>query len=133
MEFMQSLTLSMDACYLDRDKSDMTPEQNYNATYLLTRLEVAQLVKEFKAIDKRTLRKKQRSFYQYFEPVNKWLEGFPNTLEGEEEELVHFFEGLVKLVSDAHRILHEDTNQQKREWIIKGAEVYYETDEEGEA
>ena len=133
MEFMQSISLSMDACHLDKKEVALTSEQNYNATYLVTRMEVRQLVSEFREIDKRTLRKKQRAFYKYFEPVNEWLEAFPDTLEGQPDEMVVFFRGLVKLVNDAHKILHEDTNQRKREWIVKGAEVYYLSDEEGEA
>lgn len=133
MEFMQSIALSMDACYLDKGKTSLTPEQNYNATYLVTRMEVKQLVSEFRKIDKRTLRKKQRAFYEYFEPVNEWLNTFPDTIENAPEEMGVFFRGLVKSIEDAHKILHEETSQRKREWIVRGAEVYYLSDEEGEA
>ena len=133
MEFMKSITLSMDACHLDKETTNLTQVQNYNATYLVTRMEVIQLVEEFRKIDKRGLRKKQKAFYQYFEPVNEWLEGFPDSLEDAPHEMVEFFQGLVRLVSDAHKILHEDTSQRRREWIVKGAEVFYRSDEEGEA
>ena len=47
MDFMQSIALSMDACYKDKDQTSLTPEQNYNATYLVTVMEVSKLCKEF--------------------------------------------------------------------------------------
>ena len=125
MEFMQSIALSMDACHLHKEDVEMTQDQNYNATYLITRLEVQRLVKEFDLINHRNLRKKQASFYRYFQHVNKWLEEFADSLEDDRFEMQRFFVGLIKLIQDAHAILHEDTNQKKRESIIQEAMGYF--------
>ena len=121
MDFMQSIALSMDACYKDRDETNLTPEQNYNATYLVTVMEVTKLCKEFKLINQRCLRKKQKSFYRYFEPVQVWISGFPESIEDSPEETLRFFKGLVKIVEDAHTILNEETNQKLRDQIIQNA------------
>ncbi len=121
MDFMQSIALSMDACYKDRDETNLTPEQNYNATYLVTVMEVTKLCKEFKLINQRCLRKKQKSFYRYFEPVQVWISGFPESIEDSPEETLRFFTGLVKIVEDAHTILNEETNQKLRDQIIQNA------------
>lgn len=121
MDFMQSIALSMDACYKDRDETNLTPEQNYNATYLVTVMEVTKLCKEFKLINQRCLRKKQKSFYKYFEPVQVWISGFPESIEDSPEETLRFFTGLVKIVEDAHTILNEETNQKLRDQIIQNA------------
>ena len=121
MDFMQSIALSMDACYKDRDETNLTPEQNYNATYLVTVMEVTKLCKEFKLINQRCLRKKQKSFYKYFEPVQVWISGFPESIEDSPEETLRFFKGLVKIVEDAHTILNEETNQKLRDQIIQNA------------
>tara|TARA_R100000353_G_scaffold135550_1_gene96193 strand:- start:728 stop:1096 length:369 start_codon:yes stop_codon:yes gene_type:complete len=111
----------MDACYKDRDETNLTPEQNYNATYLVTVMEVTKLCKEFKLINQRCLRKKQKSFYRYFEPVQVWISGFPESIEDSPEETLRFFKGLVKIVEDAHTILNEETNQKLRDQIIQNA------------
>jgi hypothetical protein len=111
----------MDACYKDRDETNLTPEQNYNATYLVTVMEVTKLCKEFKLINQRCLRKKQKSFYKYFEPVQVWISGFPESIEDSPEETLRFFTGLVKIVEDAHTILNEETNQKLRDQIIQNA------------
>lgn len=121
MDFMQSIALSMDACYKDRDETNLTPEQNFNATYLVTVMEVTKLCKEFKLINQRCLRKKQKSFYKYFEPVQVWISGFPESIEDSPEETLRFFTGLVKIVEDAHTILNEETNQKLRDQIIQNA------------
>jgi len=121
MDFMQSIALSMDACYKDRDETNLTPEQNYNATYLVTVMEVTKLCKEFKLINQRCLRKKQKSFYRYFEPVQVWISGFPESIEDSPDETLRFFTGLVKIVEDAHTILNEETNQKLRDQIIQNA------------
>lgn len=121
MDFMQSIALSMDACYKDRDETNLTPEQNFNATYLVTVMEVTKLCKEFKLINQRCLRKKQKSFYRYFEPVQVWISGFPESIEDSPEETLRFFTGLVKIVEDAHTILNEETNQKLRDQIIQNA------------
>ena len=121
MDFMQSIALSMDACYKDRDETNLTPEQNYNATYLVTVMEVTKLCKEFKLINQRCLRKKQKSFYRYFEPVQVWISGFPESIEDSPEETLRFFTGLVKIVEEAHTILNEETNQKLRDQIIQNA------------
>ena len=121
MDFMQSIALSMDACYKDRDETNLTPEQNYNATYLVTVMEVTKLCKEFKLINQRCLRKKQKSFYKYFEPVQVWISGFPESIEDSPEETLRFFTGLVKIVEEAHTILNEETNQKLRDQIIQNA------------
>jgi hypothetical protein len=111
----------MDACYKDRDETNLTPEQNYNATYLVTVMEVTKLCKEFKLINQRCLRKKQKSFYRYFEPVQVWISGFPESIEDSPEETLRFFTGLVKIVEEAHTILNEETNQKLRDQIIQNA------------
>lgn len=121
MEFMQSIALSMDACYKDRDDTKLTLQQNYNATYLITRVEVDSLCKEFSLINHRCLRKKQKSFYKYFEPVKVWISGFPDTLEDKPEELLRFFKGLISMIEDAHKILSEETNQKVRDRLIEDA------------
>ena len=77
MEFMQSIALSMDACYLDNDTTALTRDQNYNATFLITRIEVERLCKEFDVINHANLRKKQKSFYSYFQPINLWAFRLP--------------------------------------------------------
>jgi hypothetical protein len=121
MEFIQSIALSMDACYKDREETQLTTEQNYNATYLVTRLEVEKLCKEFAVINHRCLRKKQKSFYRYFQPVRAWVTGFPDSIEDNPEEMLRFFKGLVQLVEEAHTILNEETNQKLREQLIENA------------
>ena len=121
MEFIQSIALSMDACYKDRDNTSLTPEQNYNATYLVTRIEVDRLCKEFSVINHRCLRKKQKSFYRYFEPVKVWISGFPDSLESEPQEMIRFFKGLVDMIEEAHVILKEETNQKLRDQLTENA------------
>lgn len=121
MEFMQSIALSMDACYKDKDQTSLTPEQNYNATYLVTRMEVDRLCKEFKVINHRCLRKKQKSFYRYFEPINVWISGFPDSIEDNPDEILRFFKGLIDMIEDAHVILQEETNQKMRNQLIENA------------
>ena len=121
MEFMQSIALSMDACYLDKDTTALTRDQNYNASFLITRIEVERLCKEFDVINHANLRKKQKSFYSYFQPINLWVSGFPSTLENDPDGMYKFFSGLVRIIEDAHFILNEDTNQKKRDAIIQNA------------
>ena len=121
MEFVQSIALSMDACYKDREETQLTPKQNFNATYLVTRLEVEKLCKEFSIINHSGLRKKQKSFYRYFEPVRVWVSGFPPSIEDDPEAMVKFFSGLVQLIEEAHTILSEETNQKLREQLIENA------------
>ena len=121
MEFMQSIALSMDACYKDKDQINLTPEQNYNATYLVTRMEVDKLCKEFKVINHRCLRKKQKSFYKYFEPINSWISGFPDSIENNPNEILRFFKGLIDMIEEAHVILQEETNQKMRNQLIENA------------
>ena len=121
MEFMQSIALSMDACYKDKDQINLTPEQNYNATYLVTRMEVDKLCKEFKVINHRCLRKKQKSFYKYFEPINSWISEFPDSIEDNPNEILRFFKGLVDMIEEAHVILQEETNQKMRNQLIENA------------
>ena len=121
MEFMQAIALSMDACYKDKDQINLTPEQNYNATYLVTRMEVDKLCKEFKVINHRCLRKKQKSFYKYFEPINSWISEFPDSIEDNPNEILRFFKGLVDMIEEAHVILQEETNQKMRNQLIENA------------
>jgi len=121
MDFMQSIALSMDACYKDKDQTSLTPEQNYNATYLVTVMEVSKLCKEFKLINHRCLRKKQKTFYKFFEPVNVWISGFPESIEQNPQEAIRFFQGLVQIVESAHTILQEDTNQKVRNKLVEDA------------
>ena len=132
MEFMQSIAMSMDACHVDKERVELTQDQNYNATYIVTRLEVERLVKEFDLINHRNLRKKQATFYRYFQPVNEWMQSFADTLEADQKEMRRFFVGLIRLIEDAHNILHEETSQKKRDRIISSAEGFF-TPKEGNA
>ena len=120
-EFVHSIALSMDACYIDKDNTELSMEQNYNATFLITRVEVEKLCREFAVINHRNLRKKQKSFYRYFEPVRVWITGFPDSIEGNHAEMKRFFTGLVQMIEDAHTILKEETNQKMRDKIIEDA------------
>ena len=131
MEFMNSLYLSGMAALEERDQTpDITGEQTYNATYKITRAEVMSLNEFFGGVDRRLLRKKHKTALAYTKQAEEWLESFDANLEDKPEELKRFCEGFVRLLTELHTILHEDTQQKLRDKVLDamidaGAKAYF--------
>lgn len=131
MEFMNSLYLSGMAALEERDETpNLTGEQTYNATYKITRAETMALNEFFGRIDRRLLRKKHKAALEYTKQAEEWLGSFDPDLEDKPAELKRFCEGFVRMLTELHSILHEDTQQKLRDKVLDamieaGAKAYF--------
>jgi hypothetical protein len=131
MEYMNSLYLSGMAALEKRDETpDLTGEQTYNATYKITRAETMALNEFFGGIDRRLLRKKHKAALEYTQQAEEWLASFEPEIDDSPEELKRFCEGFVRMLTELHEILHEDTQQKLRDRVLDtmldaGAAAYF--------
>ena len=111
-EFLNSIYLSGMAALESRDETpNLSVEQTYNATYMITRAEVAGLNRFFDGVDKSAL--------AYTNQVEEWLESFATNIEGDLPELERFCSGFVVVLREIHSILNEESRQKLRDRIVE--------------
>jgi len=113
----------------------ITGEQSYGATYKITRIELTHLDDFLSGLNRSMFRKKQRGAADYIAKAREWVETFPPEIDEDPKEMERFCRGFVKVLSDLHNIMMEDSRQKLRDRIVESVLIgavgaYFESETE---
>ena len=122
-ECISQIKMSLDCCN-EWQKSNMTLAQNVSATKTITRDEVWNVLDVTQYHTSKTLRPKHWMFIERLRRYHKEESSITLGNEpGETEDHVKALKLIVKLLGDAHLILHENTPENIREYLTYGGEI----------
>lgn len=118
---LDSLSQSMDAAHLERDKSDLSVSEQFNASYIITRVEISHVKAFLDNCNQACLRQKHRALHERIGLFYSFLQQFPQVITDDEVALTSFARRWVRFMNDAHLMLSETTSKRERNRILEEA------------
>tara|TARA_R110000796_G_scaffold37023_1_gene93709 strand:+ start:1907 stop:2356 length:450 start_codon:yes stop_codon:yes gene_type:complete len=118
---LDSLSQSMDAAHLERDQLDLTTAEQFNASYIITRVEIGHIKAFLDNCNKASLRQKHKALYKRIDLFHDFLDPYPQVITDDEVALTAFTKAWVQFMNDSHLILSEKTPKRERNKILEEA------------
>ena len=120
-ELLNSLKLSLDAAYKDREESVLDDRQQYNASLRIARAEVERVLNVIGPQHEDNMREKHRAIMRRIKHYSAELKSYSSDIKTHTSDTIKFVKGYVRFLTDAHILLTEDTSNDKRQSVLTSA------------